>query len=109
VIATPYQQAPEVVPSTPGILARHWAELQASAIAPDVAAANVASWGPATERHWELERVELVRFARLKVQTESVAGNGCPQAKWGWALVPGTLEPGMRRFLREHSRGPNDS
>jgi hypothetical protein len=48
-----------------------------------VAALNVASWGPGTERHWEAERSELVRFARLKVQTESVAGNGCPQAQPG--------------------------
>lgn len=71
------------MPSTAGILPRHWAELQASAIAPDVAALNVASWGPGTERHWEAERSELVRFARLKVQTESVAGNGCPQAQPG--------------------------
>ena len=71
------------MPSTAGILPRHWPELQASAIAADVAALNVASWGPGTERHWEAERSELVRFARLKVQTESVAGNGCPQAQPG--------------------------
>ena len=64
-IATPYKQASEPVPGTPaGLLPQHWAELQASAIAADVAAANVASFGPGTERHWESERAELVAHAR---------------------------------------------
>lgn len=66
-----------------GLLPHHWAELQASAIAPDVAAANVASFGPGTDRHWETERAELVRHARLAIQTESTAGNGHPQAQPG--------------------------
>ena len=39
-----------------GLLPHHWAELQASGIAADVAALNVASFGPGTERHWETER-----------------------------------------------------
>jgi len=82
VIATPYQQAPEDVTPT-GLLPRHWAELQASAIAADVAAANVASWGPGTDRHWELERAELVAHARLQIQTESSAASGLPQAQPG--------------------------
>jgi ribonuclease HI len=70
-IATPYQQAPADVPPT-GLLPLHWAELQASAIAADVAAANVASWGPGTPRHWEAERAELVAYARLQLQTASI-------------------------------------
>lgn len=47
-----------------GVLPQHWAELQASGIAADVAAANVASFGPGTDRHWEDERAELVAHAR---------------------------------------------
>ena len=43
-------------PTPAGLLPDHWAELQRSAIAADVAAANVASWGPGTDRHWEAER-----------------------------------------------------
>ena len=66
-----------------GLLPEHWAELQASAIAADVAAANVASFGPGTPRHWEAERSELVAHARRKIQTESIAGNGHPQAQPG--------------------------
>lgn len=68
-------------PST--LLPLHWAELQRSAIAADVAAANVASWGPGTDRHWEAERAELVAYARLRIQTASIAGNGHPQAQPG--------------------------
>ena len=66
------------------LLPLHWAELQRSAIAADVAAANAASWGPGTDRHWEAERAELVAYARLRLQTESIAGNGHPQAQPGF-------------------------
>ena len=65
------------------LLPQHWAELQASAIAADVAAANVCSWGPGTERHWELERAELVAHARLQIQTASTTASGLPQAQPG--------------------------
>ena len=68
----------------PSLLPHHWAELQASAIAADVAAINVCSWGSGTDRHWESERAELVRHARRKIQTESIAGNGHPQAQPGF-------------------------
>ena len=67
----------------PGLLPHHWAELQASAIAPDVAAANVASFGPGTDRHWETERAELVRHARHRIETASTTGRGLPQAQAG--------------------------
>ena len=70
-------------PAPAGLLPHHWAELQRSAIAPDVAAANVASWGPGTDRHWETERADLVRHARLAIQTESTTGRGLPQAQPG--------------------------
>ena len=65
------------------ILARHWAELKDSAIAADVARANVASWGLGTERHWENERKELLRFARRQIQTESLTGKGHQQNQPG--------------------------
>ena len=114
---TPYEKATDVVPSTAGILPQHWAELQASAITADVAAANVVSWGPGTDRHWESERAELVRFARLKVQTASTTAKGLPQAQpgyladrligldrryrhlqaGGWRSLSDTL-PGVERF-----------
>jgi hypothetical protein len=68
----------------PALLPAHWAELRASGIAPDVAALNVASFGPGTDRHWELERSELVRFERLTIQTESTAANGHPQTQPGF-------------------------
>ena len=77
-IATPYQQPPADVPPT-GLLPQHWAELQASAIAADVGAANVTSWGPGTDRHWESERAELVAHARLRIQTESLTRSGRPR------------------------------
>lgn len=84
-IATPYEKASEPVPGTPaGLLPQHWAELQASAIAADVAAANVASWGPGTDRHWEHERAALVAYARLQIQTGSTTKKGLPQAQPGW-------------------------
>ena len=67
-----------------GLLPHHWAELQASAIAPDVAAANVASWGPGTDRHWEAERAQLVAHARLQIQTGSTTTSGHPQGQAGF-------------------------
>jgi hypothetical protein len=82
VIATPYQKLADVPPT--GLLPLHWAELQASAIAADVAAANVASWGPGTPRHWEAERAELVAYARLQLQTASTTASGLPQAQPGF-------------------------
>ena len=104
-------------PTPPGLLPDHWAELQASAIAPDVAAANVASWGPGTARHWEAERAELVRFERLRIQTASTTGRGHSQtqpghlsealasldrryqhlAAGGWRTLSATL-PGLEPF-----------
>ena len=56
----------------------HWAEIQASGIAADVAALNIASFGPGTDRHWEDERAELVRHARLQIQTGSFTAKGLP-------------------------------
>jgi hypothetical protein len=70
-------------PTPAGLLPDHWAELQRSAIAADVAAANVASWGPGTDRHWEAERAELTRYARLRIQTASTTASGLPQAQPG--------------------------
>jgi hypothetical protein len=70
--------------TTAGLLPHHWAELQASAIAPDVAAANVASWGPGTDRHWEDERAQLVAHARLQIQTGSTTASGHPQGQAGF-------------------------
>lgn len=49
------------------LLPQHLAELQASAIPADLAAANVASWGLGTLRHCEDERAEVVRHARLRI------------------------------------------
>jgi hypothetical protein len=66
-----------------GLLPHHWAELAASAIAPDVAAANVASFGEGTGRHWEDERSELVAHDRRRIQTESRTESGHPQAQAG--------------------------
>jgi hypothetical protein len=70
-------------PPPAGLLPEHWAELQASGIAADVAALNVASFGPGTDRHWETERAELVRHARRKIQTESRTGSGHAQGQAG--------------------------
>lgn len=66
------------------LLPQHWAELQASAIAPDVAALNVASWGPGTDRHWEAERAELVAHERRQIQTASTTAKGLPQVQPGF-------------------------
>lgn len=71
-------------PCPPALLPAHWAELQGSGIAADVAALNVASFGPGTDRHWELERSELVRFKRLSIQTESTTASGHPQNQPGF-------------------------
>ena len=79
----PVGSAWDVATTPAGLLPHHWAELQASAIAPDVAAANVASFGEETGRHWEHERSELVAHDRRRIQTESLAGNGHPQAQAG--------------------------
>lgn len=79
-------EAAELHPSAPapeGLLPHHWAELQASAIPAAVAAANVASWGPETGRHWEDERQALVRHARYEIQTASVTASGHPQTQAG--------------------------
>jgi hypothetical protein len=65
------------------LLPHHWGELQQSAFAPDVAALNVASFGPCTERHWEAERPELVRHELLQIQTASTTASGLPQAQPG--------------------------
>ena len=67
----------------PGLLPAHRREMEASGIAADVAALNIASFGERTDRHWEHERSELVRFERLRIQTASLAGNGHPQAQAG--------------------------
>jgi len=73
------------VSTTPaGLLPHHWAELQASAIPADVAAANVASWGPGTDRHWEAERAQLVARARLAIQADSTTASGHPQGQAGF-------------------------
>jgi hypothetical protein len=115
-------------PSTPaGLLPEHWAELQASAIAPDVAAANIASFGPGTARHWETERAELIRHARHRIATESTAGNGHPQAQaghlsaallgldqrykhlrdGGWRTLPASL-PGLEPFSQWKPNRPRE-
>jgi len=80
--AAPAERQP-TTPPPPGLLPRHWAELQDSAIAPDVARANVASFGPGTPRHWEAERAELVAHARRQIQTASTTASGRPQAQPG--------------------------
>jgi hypothetical protein len=49
-----------------------------------VAAANVASFGPGTDRHWERERAELVAHARLAIQTGSTTASGHPQGQAGF-------------------------
>lgn len=84
---SPKQNPTNQKPATPapaGLLPNHWAELQASAIAPDVAAANVASFGPGTDRHWETERAALVAHARLAIQTGSTTASGHPQGQAGF-------------------------
>jgi hypothetical protein len=49
-----------------------------------VAAANVASFGPGTDHHWERERAELVAHARLAIQTGSTTASGHPQGQAGF-------------------------
>ena len=75
---------PQPTATPAGLLPHHWAELVASAIAPDVAAANVASWGPDSDRHWESERNQLVAHARLAIQTKSTTASGHPQGQAGF-------------------------
>lgn len=74
------------------IALKHLTELEGSAIASDVAALNVVSFGLDTVRHWESERAELVRFERLKIQTGSISGNGFLQSQ------PGHLAPALIRL-----------
>ena len=83
-------------PTPTALLPQHWAELQASGIAPDVAALNVASWGPGTDRHWEAERAELTRYARLAIQTDSRTARGLLQAQ------PGHLAPALQALDRRY-------
>ena len=67
------------------LLDQHFSELvNGSGIAPDLAALNAASFGLGTDRHWESERTELTRFARRKIQTESVTGSGHQQNQPGY-------------------------
>ncbi|MCP9793326.1 hypothetical protein, partial [Vulcanococcus limneticus] len=73
---------PRTAPVTE-LLPEHWAELQASGIARDVATANVASFGPGTDRHWELERAELTAHKRHQIQTGSTTAKGLPQSQPG--------------------------
>ncbi len=69
---------------TPSLLDQHFSELvDGSGIAPDLAALNAASFGPGSDRHWESERAELVRFARRQIQTASVTGKGHQQNQPG--------------------------
>ena len=80
----------------PALAAAHWHELQASAIAADVAALNVASYGPGTARHWEEERAALVAHARLQIQTGSVTTGGRPQ------MQPGHLSARLSQLDRRY-------
>jgi len=86
-----------------GIRTEHWAELQASGIAADVAALNVSSFGPGTTRHWETERSELVAHARLQIQTSSTTASGLPQAQPGH--LTGRLIALDRRYRHLDSGG----
>ena len=86
-----------------GLLPHHWAELEASAIAPDVAAANVASFGEETGRHWEHERSELVAHDRHRIQTESRTGSGRPQ--WQAAELAAALITLDRRYRHLQAGG----
>lgn len=66
--------APSLPTAADTIRPDHWAELQASAIAPDVAALNVASFGPGTPRHWEDERAELAAHDRQRIESGVTSG-----------------------------------
>ena len=66
------------------VLPHHRTEVRASGVAADVAALNVASFGPGTERHWETERSELGAHARLQIQTASTTASGLPQTQPGY-------------------------
>jgi len=66
------------------LLPEHHHELVVqSAIAPDVAALNVASFGPGAALHWEDVRDQLIRHKRLGLQTGKLAGNGHVQSQPG--------------------------
>ncbi|MEY3462657.1 MAG: hypothetical protein RLZZ468_435, partial [Cyanobacteriota bacterium] len=71
-VGSAWDVAPAVpLPQHPAVLLpQHRAELEASAIAPDVAAANVVSFGGGTGRHWEDERAELIRYACERAANE---------------------------------------
>ena len=103
----------------PGLLPHHWAELQASGIAEDVAAANVASWGPGTDRHWEHEREAITRHKREAIDStprtprnkawHGHSSGGWKESRWaldrryrhlqagGWRSLSDTL-PGLPVF-----------
>jgi hypothetical protein len=73
-VPRPELGAPSLPAAADTIRPDHWAELVASAIAPDVAALNVASFGPATPRHWEDERAELVAHDRQRIESGVTSG-----------------------------------
>ena len=75
--------APTLATCPAGLRPEHWAELQASGIAADVAALNVASFGAGTDRHWEDERAALTAHGRLRIQTASATASGLPQTQPG--------------------------
>ncbi|MEY3962888.1 MAG: hypothetical protein RLZZ106_143 [Cyanobacteriota bacterium] len=54
-----------------------------SGIAPDVAAANAASFGSGASEHWEDARALLIQHKRLLIQTGRLAGNGHLQSQPG--------------------------
>lgn len=72
------------------LLPEHWRELvEGSGIAPDVATANVVSFGSGAPLHWEDARDALIRHRRLAIQTESLTGSGRPQ--WQAGELAGAL------------------
>jgi hypothetical protein len=96
--------------SPAGILPRHWRELQASAIAADVAALNIASFGPGTDRHWEDARADLIWHARQPILFGEAPGKRSLSGKLrhldrryenlaagGWRSLGATL-PGLPTF-----------
>ncbi|MEY3464230.1 MAG: hypothetical protein RLZZ468_2008 [Cyanobacteriota bacterium] len=73
-------------PAPAGITPEHWAELViGSGIDPEVAAANVRSFGPGATEHWEDARAALIAHKRLAIQTGSTTtAKGLPQAQPGF-------------------------